>query len=531
MQLCILLVLLHVVACLGETERFLSRPRKGSVSLSALPAELLTALPDSLRHAYRSNYGIFPYYDTAVAAQSGGFIPEYDITDVNTSDLLNPPDSSFMYYSGNLMLESFAELRNKLGLHKIIKGIILEPSIISRISPNVWIGGAGVKASMHYDSVHNVYLHFAGVKTIRLLPPSTIHVSQMYGRLHPYACQSRINDTNTGERFRRAPYCITHDCSVSQPAGHEATDDRWNNRNNDEYMAYYNQHVVEHTLYPGDVLVIPPFWLHETQTHTSAISVSLWWDAAELDTMDQIFALPLPFEDTWSANYSIIAAQMFVTMLVETVESEVHVHLQHVHSGACVATNIDQHDGDVDVHYLTSQFSMDTLLRLLKIRYEDDWQHRNNSSFAYTHQPEPVHLNTTLVKHMQAAALARATVFTAGFLSEDNFIHSSTIQLNFTDKTHLNSTTGEGACINVDAQSGDCVEIAGHEPRLQQQATLESQLAVLSTKLCDYIEDVFHHVADVVVNAQSQSNDVHLVTRNAAAVDLLLDWVSLHQFY
>lgn len=546
-------VLLYVLLCLfcvstsvREHGDKLSSPLLAHMNQQAIdPATLFRALPSVLRNAYHSSSNLFPYYDSAVASQSAGFAAEYNVADLHPPSIVSPTAGSFAYYSGNVMHDSFAELRRKLNLSTVVKNIVKDQSILSQLSPNVWIGGAGVTASTHYDSVHNIYIHFAGVKTIRLVPPSEVHILQMHGRLHPYACQSRVRNLQSGETFARPLYCISRNCTL-----HSVRDDVNHFRRKPSYTEHYLQNIVEYTLYPGDVLFIPPFWFHEVHSHTPSLSVSLWWDATELDTMDRIYALPLPFESSWSAAHTVVAAQVFVSMLVEAVEAEVGVTLHH----ALLSRTGTSSDAD----NLATQFTADKLLRLLKIRYAEDWgvgygdgETEEQSNGIENKAATALLSNNTSLTHMQDNALQRARIFTAGFMHEHNYINSSAVDLNFTSTVRGDSSSectdttdndrSECTCIGDETAEGTCRAQQQHRRRADYDQPvpanedaafkmLENQLAVLSTKLCDYIEDVFHHVAGVVIQQRSfVEENVYSRNINAVAVRLLLDWVAQYR--
>ena len=58
---------------------------------------------------------------------------------------------------------------------------------------------------------------------------------------------------------------------------------------------------IDITLYPGDVLYIPPYWfplclLLWRQT----LSVNVWSQSEAFNTMETIYSLPLPFEESWA---------------------------------------------------------------------------------------------------------------------------------------------------------------------------------------------------------------------------------------
>jgi Cupin-like domain len=83
---------------------------------------------------------------------------------------------------------------------------------------------------------------------------------------------------------------------------------------------------MEYTLNPGSVLFIPAFWFHEVTSVTNSASISLWWEGREWDIMDDIYELPLPFDEAWSAEETKCAAFAFIGTLLEVVEEEYSGH-------------------------------------------------------------------------------------------------------------------------------------------------------------------------------------------------------------
>ena len=97
-----------------------------------------------------------------------------------------------------------------------------------------------------------------GSKLFRLIPPRQANDILLYGRHHPYACQSRYKDLLSRSRFERLELDVLHDLrqkyNIDYPADIQ------------EYITdpnYDIADVLEVILNPGDVLYIPAFWFHE----------------------------------------------------------------------------------------------------------------------------------------------------------------------------------------------------------------------------------------------------------------------------
>eukprot|EP01033_Poteriospumella_lacustris_P014427 gene14427-10307_t len=57
---------------------------------------------------------------------------------------------------------------------------------------------------------------------------------------------------------------------------------------------------MEVTLLPGDILYIPPYWLHQTLAESCSVSVSVWWDPVERDAVSELMDMPIPLEMDYS---------------------------------------------------------------------------------------------------------------------------------------------------------------------------------------------------------------------------------------
>ena len=103
-------------------------------------------------------------------------------------------------------------------------------------SVNLWLSMEGGVTPCHFDGFHNMYVQIAGVKRFLLLPPDSHASREFYPFLHPsYAqCRNRLADSPSG-------------------------------------------HVMEVTLQPGDLLYLPPFWLHEAVGLSPSISLNVSW--------------------------------------------------------------------------------------------------------------------------------------------------------------------------------------------------------------------------------------------------------------
>ncbi|EGD73553.1 hypothetical protein PTSG_05260 [Salpingoeca rosetta] len=128
---------------------------------------------------------------------------------------------------------------------------------------NVWIGNGNTTAALHYDTSHNVYAVLAGTKTFTILPPTFIDARvRFHSSLHPL--------------YRQAA-------------------DAWR-----DVEAAYARDMMHVTLHPGDLLYLPPYWLHRVRSNSAwSLAVNVWSDSQEFMASEECFALPLPFDATW----------------------------------------------------------------------------------------------------------------------------------------------------------------------------------------------------------------------------------------
>jgi hypothetical protein len=150
------------------------------------------------------------------------------------------------------------------------------------VSSNIWLGGQNVIAPAHYDTVNNVYIQLKGSKRFRLLPPSSLHQVGLHGRHHPYACQSRVANLRTGEGFtnRRElsvleDYLGLSDICVASGNGSGVCGEFGVPTEDITSTAppRYTNELIEVVLHAGDILLIPPFWLHEVSSLVSLFCV------------------------------------------------------------------------------------------------------------------------------------------------------------------------------------------------------------------------------------------------------------------
>jgi hypothetical protein len=122
-------------------------------------------------------------------------------------------------------------------------------------SMNLWLGMKGGTTPCHYDGYHNMYVQLSGHKKFLLLPPGRMRELQVFPFLHPSYGQ----------------------CGAAM-----------------EGLPGPRRDWLEVTLRPGELLYIPPFWLHEVVGVTPSVAFNVWTGIADEEVFQEILAVPMP---------------------------------------------------------------------------------------------------------------------------------------------------------------------------------------------------------------------------------------------
>ncbi|KAL1521038.1 hypothetical protein AB1Y20_022593 [Prymnesium parvum] len=144
---------------------------------------------------------------------------------------------SWWYYSAPNTTTSVAVTRKHVDIQLLEQAVTRMSTGSAHVhSINLWLGGAGVTASTHYDASVNFFAQLHGSKQFILTAPAAENLLQPYSFLHPH--------------FRRAQRPLQNSSS------------HW---------------LSLAELRKGDVLFLPAFYFHEvTATSTVSISVNVW---------------------------------------------------------------------------------------------------------------------------------------------------------------------------------------------------------------------------------------------------------------
>lgn len=142
----------------------------------------------------------------------------------------------------------------------------------------VWIGEPGLISLLHYDASHNFFLQLRGHKSFILLPPSEAPKVQLFPWAHPGDAHTQL-----------------------QLEDHEALE-----RLFDEgaYSDLFTLNASVANLDHGDLLYIPPYWLHQVITWDlgSSASVSFITQSDVQRLMLEVERLPVPVAEGWARD-------------------------------------------------------------------------------------------------------------------------------------------------------------------------------------------------------------------------------------
>lgn len=196
--------------------------------------------------------------------------------------LEGPFDGHFYYSSGGIEML------------KLSGSIYTDNSLMSLTFPshkglgqvNFWFGKESVTAHTHYDTSQNLHAMVYGKKTFLLFPPSAYTELNLHPCLHQFYRQvhTDILDANVAKSLQTKPLKVV--------------------------------------LNQGEVLYIPPYWFHCVITMETSISLNVWSNSRAFLTMENIFALPIPFEEEWGRPKLLKALNYFIQLLAAAIVPE-----------------------------------------------------------------------------------------------------------------------------------------------------------------------------------------------------------------
>jgi hypothetical protein len=190
------------------------------------------------------------------------------------------PDQRFFYYaSGDIELLHIDSFFTRDSLLDVTFGDFELGQV------NFWFGGRNVTAYTHYDTSHNLHTIIRGRKKFLLFPPSAHKHLKLYPSLHTFYRQVQVDILNlTQAQFR--------DLLFETP-------------------------FLEVVLTRGETLYIPPYWFHCVVTLEPTISLNVWSQSENFLTMEDVYSLPIPFEELWGRVKLMRVLHHFVTVVLQ----------------------------------------------------------------------------------------------------------------------------------------------------------------------------------------------------------------------
>ncbi len=183
--------------------------------------------------------------------------------------LRHEPPAAAKYYSSDLRAHFDASLASDFPSECLFKrhGAV-DPN---GTSTHIWISSGRPVTRLHYDGEINFFYQVRGRKEFLLLPPSELRKAALFPYLSELSRQAGVdNDDVAGGPVDAALFA--------------------------------NVSFVRVTLEAGQLLFLPPFWLHRVAALSDlSVSVNAWSDVEEMFTFDEVLPkIVLPFELSWS---------------------------------------------------------------------------------------------------------------------------------------------------------------------------------------------------------------------------------------
>ncbi|XP_065898446.1 tRNA wybutosine-synthesizing protein 5-like [Dysidea avara] len=190
----------------------------------------------------------------------------------------------YLYYSEKVADLKRSVFQNILDYIQPIKDLILSEE---SVQVNLWVGRKGIVTNTHYDMTYNFFVQLQGKKHFTLFPPNA--QLYLYPCLHPHYGHSQVD-------------ILSPDLT--------------------KYPLYSNASVYTAVLGPGDMLTVPPFWLHHVETLEESVSVNVWSDSPEYATINDIYSKPIPFEEEWGLHDRVFALRIYLGILLTSLTND-----------------------------------------------------------------------------------------------------------------------------------------------------------------------------------------------------------------
>ena len=190
----------------------------------------------------------------------------------------------------------------------------------------LWMGGPrGITTQSHYDEPHNMFVQLLGSKTFTLIPPCAMDGLYLYPDLHQRArkVQVPLNKISTLQELIGFSFPLFQKYIL----GGRSTDSV------DPYLS----HV---TVRPGDILYLPPFWMHRVSVASSggAASANIFVPSRVTELKNRLMQSPLPFQQKWiRSSMSPTVVHRWLSLIMKRLHLSLRVmsqrllHVRYVH--------------------------------------------------------------------------------------------------------------------------------------------------------------------------------------------------------
>ena len=295
-----------------------------------LPQVIQSSRPDIIYNNYKRPYGYYMVEEEYIQQK---YLETYPTLDFFKPPINTSTSSSFYAFShpvradnvlkslwADFMPRECFQVDNASGLipATLLRSSSASSSSSSMTSPpemlsdstHLWLGYPGIRTTAHMDLNHNFFNQISGYKRFLISPPQ---VFKPYSRknnklkegltLHPHLHPSDRQCIRSSE----LPYC--------QSVHENTADDK--HLEQQQQQQHANEEFIEAwivDLKPGDMLYLPPFWLHDVVVLPPPLSSSREQTAQPLDSdSEEAFHHMSISANIWSGDYEIYASeQLFI---------------------------------------------------------------------------------------------------------------------------------------------------------------------------------------------------------------------------
>lgn len=193
----------------------------------------------------------------------------------------------------------------------------------AELQGNIWLSSGNASTPLHYDTSMNLFVQLRGRKRFWLLPPEAATILPMEPVHSPGHRQLAMRAFPVGS--------LEHDVGDSQCRHLLLSDESSAETSSEQALAAaLPQSLVDQLrlieLGPGDVLWLPPYWLHHTVAISprGCLSVSLWAESSPHEHLMMLLSADMPPSDAkhppGRLNWAVLLLTSVLRALVDESE-------------------------------------------------------------------------------------------------------------------------------------------------------------------------------------------------------------------